>query len=94
MTRCYTAPATPATLYFAGLALSFSYKDPDRLSAESRDLPVRHFKKGTDLHKLFEHATRKELAGINIYSFECAPCQDEILLKKGTRSLSPRGKRH
>ncbi len=36
-------------------------KIPIELSAESRDLLVRHFKEGTDLHEILEHAVRKEL---------------------------------
>ena len=39
-------------------------KIPIELSAESRDLLVRHFKKGTDLHQTLEHTARKDLAGI------------------------------
>ena len=44
-------------------------KIPIELTAASRDLLARHFKKGADLHQNLEHAARKDLAGIEIYSF-------------------------
>ena len=40
-----------------------SMKIPIELRAESRDLLVRHFKEGADLHEIPERAARKELAG-------------------------------
>jgi len=81
------APATLAILYFAVRAQTFFMKIPIELSAESRDLLVRHFKKGADLHQTLEHATRKDLAGIEIYSFKCDLPQAETLLQM--RSLFP-----
>jgi hypothetical protein len=44
-------------------------------------LLVRHFREGTDLHQILEHAVRKDLAGIEIYSFESEPPQAETLLQ-------------
>ena len=44
--------------------------------------------KGT-LDKILEHATRKALAGIEIYSFECAPSQAEILLEMARDHCPP-----
>ena len=70
-------------MYFAVRPQTFFMKIPIELSAESRDLLVRHFKKGAHLHQTLEHATRKDLAGIEIYSFECDPPQAETLLQMG-----------
>ena len=40
-----------------------------------------HFKEGMELHEILEHAARKDLAGVEIYSFECEPPQAEKLLQ-------------
>ena len=64
-------------------------KIPIELSAESRDLLVRHFNEGTDLHEILDHAPRKELAGVYVYSFECEPPQAETLLEMARGHCSP-----
>lgn len=50
------------------------------LTDESRDLLLRHFKEHTPLHEILEGATRKELAGVGVYVFECDVRQAEELL--------------
>ena len=65
-------------------------KFPIELSADSRDLLVRHFKEGTDLHEIIKHAARKEPAGIEIYFFECEPSQAETLLEIPRGRWTPR----
>ena len=42
-------------------------KIPIELSTGSRDLLVRHFKEGTELHEFLEHAAGKDLARVEIY---------------------------
>ena len=66
-------------------------KIPIELSTDSRDLLVRHFKEGTELHEILEHAARKDLAGVEIYSFECEPPppQAEKLLQMARERCSP-----
>ena len=63
---------------------------PIELSADSRDLLVRHFKEGTDLHEIIEHAARKEPAGIEISFFEREPSQAETLLEMARGRGTPR----
>lgn len=38
-------------------------KIPIELSTGLRDLLVRHFREGTDVHQISEHAARKDLSG-------------------------------
>ena len=64
-------------------------KIPIDLSTGSRDLLVRHFKEGTELHEILEHAARKDLPRVEIYSFECEPPQAEKLLQNGRASIVP-----
>ena len=58
------------------------------LSAESRHLLVRHFKKKepTDLHEILEHAARKQLAR---FESECEPPQAERLLEMARGHCPP-----
>jgi len=64
-------------------------KIPIELSTVSRDLLVRHFKEGTELHEFLEHAAGKDLARVEIYSFECEPPQAEKLLQMARERCSP-----
>jgi hypothetical protein len=64
-------------------------KIPIELSTGSRDLLVRHFKEGTELHEILEHAAREDLARVKIYSFECEPPQAEKLLQIAHARCSP-----
>jgi hypothetical protein len=52
-------------------ALRFAYADPIELTEESRELLVRHFRDGTELHEILKRGTRNEIAGVAVYAFEC-----------------------
>jgi hypothetical protein len=76
-------------LFLIVLALTFRYEEPVELTEESRSLLMRHFKEGADLHRVLEHATRKELAGVAVYAFECEPEQAEALLEMARDHCPP-----
>jgi hypothetical protein len=59
------------------------------LTEESRDLLLRHFKEGTELHKLLKRATRKEVAGVAVFAFECAVEHAEALLEMARDHCPP-----
>jgi hypothetical protein len=52
-----------------------------KLTEESRELLARHFKQGTALQEVLNHAARSEVAGVAVYAFECAPSEAETLLE-------------
>jgi hypothetical protein len=57
-------------------------------------LLVRHFEEGTELHEILDHAAREDLAGVEIYSFECEPLNanrpwTEKLLQMAREHCSP-----
>ena len=41
------------------------------LAEESRELLMRHFADSAPLHEVLAGAQRNELAGVDVYSFEC-----------------------
>jgi hypothetical protein len=59
------------------------------LTEESRDLLARHFKEGTELHEILDHAARNEIAGIAVYAFECEPPEAETLLEMARNHCPP-----
>ena len=59
------------------------------LTGESRDLLVRHFKEGTELHEILDHAARNEIAGIAVYAFECETPEAEALLEMARNHCPP-----
>ena len=58
-------------LLFRALTLRFSYADTDRADRRVTGVAHAHFKDRTPLHDVLEHATRKEVAGVAVYAFEC-----------------------
>lgn len=51
------------------------------LTGESRELLMRHFKESASLHEVLARAQRNELAGIDVYSFDCDLQQATELLQ-------------
>ena len=51
------------------------------LTEDSRDLLVRHFNSGTELHRILGHASRKEIAAVAVYRFECELDNAKALLE-------------
>jgi hypothetical protein len=66
-----------------------SQKIPLELTEESRDLLVSHFKEGTELHQILDHAARNEVGGIAVYAFECDPPEAEALLEMARDHCPP-----
>lgn len=62
-------------------------KIPIELSTGSRDLLVRHFKEGTELHEFSSMRPARDLARVEIYS--CEPPQAKKLLQMARERCSP-----
>jgi hypothetical protein len=59
------------------------------LTGESRDLLMRHFKEGTELHDILNRATGREVAGVTVYTFACDVRQAESLLEMARDHCPP-----
>ena len=59
------------------------------LTEESRELLMRHFKESSSLHQVLARAQRNELAGIDVYSFECDLQQATELLEMARNHCPP-----
>jgi len=59
------------------------------LTGESHELLLRHFKEGSPLHEVLQRARRNELAGIDVYVFECDVTQATELLEMARDHCPP-----
>jgi hypothetical protein len=59
------------------------------LTEEPRELLLCHFNERTGLHEILERATRKDVAGVAVYAFECAVQQATALLEMARGYSAP-----